>query len=125
MSTLKFTDQHEWIRIDGETGTVGITDYAAGQLGDVVYVELPDVGKTVKQAEETATVESVKAASEIYAPMGGAVTEVNAALADNPALINEDPAGEGWFFKISLADAGEADKLMDESAYKAFCEGLS
>lgn len=125
MSTLKFTDQHEWIRIDGDTGTVGITDYAAGQLGDVVYVELPDIGKTVKQAEETATVESVKAASEIYAPVGGSVTAVNEALAEKPELINQDPAGEGWFFKIAMSDGGEADKLMDEAAYKAFVEGLS
>ncbi len=125
MSDVKYTDQHEWIRLEGNVGTVGITPYAAEQLGDVVYVELPAIGKAVKQAEETAVVESVKAASEIYAPVGGEVTEVNEALADNPALINEDPAGAGWFFKIQIADSSETDKLMDEDKYQAFVEGLS
>ncbi len=125
MSTVKYTQEHEWIQIEGDTGTFGITDYAAEQLGDVVYVELPEIGRTVKQTEEVAVVESVKAASEIYAPVSGEVIEVNTLLTDNPATVNEEPTGKGWFAKIKIADAGEADKLMDEAAYKSFVEGQS
>ncbi|MGF1457350.1 MAG: glycine cleavage system protein GcvH [Alphaproteobacteria bacterium] len=124
MSNTKYTEDHEWIRVDGTTGTVGITEYAAGQLGDVVYVELPEIGKAVKKAQETATVESVKAASEIYAPVTGEVTEVNAALQDQPELINTDPTGEGWFFKVSVSDQGETEGLMDETAYQDYVKGL-
>lgn len=125
MSTKRYTEQHEWVAVDGDQGTVGITPYAAEQLGDVVFVELPSVGKTVKQAEEMAVVESVKAASEVYAPVSGEVTEINEALPDDPAKINEDPAGNGWFVKLKLSDAAELDKLMDEAAYKTYTEGLS
>jgi glycine cleavage system H protein len=124
MSELRFTDEHEWIRVDGDTGTVGITDYAQEQLGDIVHVELPDVGKAVEQQAEAAVVESVKAASEVYAPVGGEVTAVNEALAEDPSLVNSDPLGEGWFFKLKLSDTGQVAELMDEAAYKEFCEGL-
>ncbi len=124
MSETKYTEDHEWIRFDGDTGTVGITEYAAGQLGDVVYVELPEIGKAVKKTEETATVESVKAASEIYAPVTGEVTEVNTALQDKPELINSDPGGDGWFFRLSISDKSEADALMDEAAYQDYVKGL-
>ena len=124
MSEIYFTDQHEWVRIEGDSATVGITDFAQGQLGDVVYVELPALGKRVKQGEETAVVESVKAASEVYAPVSGEVVEVNDALSGEPALVNQDAAGKGWFMKIHLADKSEVKKLMDEAAYKRFVEGL-
>ena len=124
MSNLRFTDDHEWIRLDGEVATVGITDYAQEQLGDVVFVELPEAGTALEKGKEAATVESVKAASEIYAPLDGEVTEANAALADDPAKVNSDPQGEGWFFKMTLADSGQLDSLMDEAAYKAFVETL-
>lgn len=119
-----FTDEHEWIDVDGDTATVGITDYAQGQLGDIVFVETPEPGKSVKKGDDAAVVESVKAASDVYAPVSGTVTEGNADLADNPALVNEDPEGKGWFFKLTLADASELDGLMDEAAYKAFVDGL-
>ncbi len=125
MSTLKFTDQHEWIRVEGDTGTVGITNYAAEQLGDVVYVELPEAGKAVTKGGEAAVVESVKAASEVYAPVSGTVSEPNAALAEDPAMVNEEPTGKGWFFKLTIADASELDGLMDETAYAAYVEGQS
>lgn len=118
--TMKFTEDHEWIRVEGDEATVGITPYAAEQLGDVVYVELPSVGASFKQGDEAATVESVKAASEIYAPVSGEITAVNDELEGNPALVNESADGTGWFFKMKLADAGELDKLMDEAAYKDF-----
>lgn len=118
--TTKFTEDHEWVRVEGETATVGITPYAAEQLGDVVYVELPSVGASFKMGDEAATVESVKAASELYAPVSGEITAVNEGLEDNPALVNESADGEGWFFKIKLTDAGELDKLMGEAAYKEF-----
>ena len=118
MSTL-FTKDHEYIKIEGDIATVGITDYAQGQLGDVVFVELPDVGKSYKQGAEAAVVESVKAASDVYAPLSGEVVAVNTALPDNPALINEDPEGKGWFMKIRIADKGELASLLDEAAYKA------
>jgi glycine cleavage system H protein len=124
MSSVKFTEDHEWIRIDGDIGTVGITDYAQEQLGDVVFVELPDVGRAVEKGGDAAVVESVKAASEIYAPMAGEITEANQAVADDPSLVNTSPTVDGWFFKVRIADAGELDGLMDEAAYKTFVEGL-
>ncbi len=124
MSDMKFSEEHEWIRLEGDIGTVGITDYAQDQLGDVVYVELPQVGKQVKQGDEMAVVESVKAASEVYAPVSGEVTEVNETLSDAPETVNADALGAGWFVKIRLGDPSELDKLMDETAYSAFTAGL-
>lgn len=124
MSALKYTKEHEWIRVEAGIGTVGITPYAQEQLGDVVFVELPEVGRKAEQGKEIAVVESVKAASEIYAPVSGEVVDVNKGLPDEPAKVNSDPLGNGWFFKIKLADAGQLSGLMDEAAYKAFCEGL-
>ncbi|MEM8590218.1 MAG: glycine cleavage system protein GcvH [Pseudomonadota bacterium] len=121
---LKFTEDHEWVRVDGEIGTVGISDYAQEQLGDVVFVELPDIGKTIAKGDEAAVVESVKAASEVYAPVEGEVAAVNEALNDNPGLINSDAQGDGWFLKIKLADASQLETLMDEAAYKTYVEGL-
>lgn len=114
---IKFTDQHEWIRIAGDVGTVGITEYAAHQLGDVVFTELPSLGKVITQGGEAAVVESVKAASEIYAPVSGEVIEINKALESQPDLVNSDPVGAGWFFKIRISNSAELDKLMEESAY--------
>jgi glycine cleavage system H protein len=119
-----FTEDHEWIDVDGDTATVGITDYAQSQLGDIVFVETPEAGKTVSKGDDAAVVESVKAASDVYAPVAGTVIEGNAALTDNPALVNDDPEGEGWFFKLTLADAAELDSLMDEAAYKDFVSKL-
>ncbi|ATY32195.1 glycine cleavage system protein GcvH [Sphingomonas psychrotolerans] len=119
-----FTEDHEWLDVDGDVATVGITDYAQSQLGDIVFVETPEEGKTVSKGDDAAVVESVKAASDVYAPVAGTVIEGNAALADNPALVNEDPEGEGWFFKLTLADAGELDGLMDEAAYEDFVSKL-
>lgn len=116
--TIKFTQDHEYIAVEGASGTVGITDYAQDQLGDIVFVELPAVGRVLKKGDEAAVVESVKAASEIYAPVSGTVTEVNAALSGEPGLVNQDPAGAGWMFRMSIADAGELDTLMDEAAYQ-------
>ena len=124
MSTIKYTEDHEWIRVEGDIATVGITDYAQEQLGDVVFVELPDAGKAVEKGGEAAVVESVKAASEIYAPVAGEITEANQAIADDPALVNSDPAGEGWFFKLKVANAAELDGLMDQAAYDSHVEGL-
>lgn len=124
MSESRYTDQHEWIRVEGDVATVGITDYAQHQLGDVVYVELPAVGKAVKQGGEMAVVESVKAASEVYAPASGTVTEVNETLTGTPQTVNEDAEGKGWFAKIKLADKGEIAKLMDAAAYRKFVEDL-
>lgn len=121
---LYFTQDHEWIKVDGDTGTVGITDFAQGQLGDIVYVEVPEAGAGFTKGAESAVVESVKAASELYAPVGGEVTEGNAALADDPALVNSDPMGEGWFYKLKLADKADLEALMDEAAYKEFVAGL-
>ena len=118
MTTL-FTSDHEWLRIEGDVATIGITDYAQSQLGDVVFVELPKVGSRLKKAEAAAVVESVKAASDVYAPISGEVTEVNTALPDEPALVNSDAAGKAWFFKLKIADKSELDGLMDEAAYKA------
>ena len=124
MSGLKYSKDHEWVRMEGDIATVGISDYAQEQLGDVVYVELPEVGRTVAQNEEAAVVESVKAASEVYAPVSGEVVEVNQALEDDPALVNGDPTGEGWFLKLRLSAPGELDGLMDEAAYADFVGGL-
>ena len=124
MSELRFSSDHEWIRVEGDIAVVGITDYAQEQLGDIVFVELPEGGASLAKADQAAVVESVKAASELYAPIGGEVTEINEALADAPEAVNTDPLGGGWFFKLRLADAGELDALMDEDAYKAFVEGL-
>ncbi len=121
---MRFSKDHEWVKVEGGVATVGITSYAQEQLGDVVFVELPAVGKKVKAGDEAAVVESVKAASEVYAPVSGEVTEVNAALGDTPALVNEDAEGKGWFMKIRLADPKEVDALMDAAAYKTFIEGL-
>ncbi len=121
---MYFTKDHEWIRVEGEVGTVGVTDYAQGQLGDLVYVEVPEVGKRVKKNDQSAVVESVKAASEVYAPVGGEVVEANDALADAPGLVNTSAEGDGWFYKLKLSDASELDGLMDEAAYKDFIAGL-
>ncbi len=120
MSTVKFTKEHEWIRVDGDTGTIGITSYAQEQLGDVVYVELPAVGKQVERGKEMAVVESVKAASEVYAPISGAVVAVNDKLAAEPATVNAEPMAGGWFVKIKLSNLAELEGLMDQVAYDAF-----
>ncbi len=119
-----FTDEHEWIEVDGDTATVGITDYAQGQLGDIVFVELPQPGTQVAKGKDAAVVESVKAASDVYAPITGEVTEANGALEDDPALVNGAPEDAGWFFKLTIADKGELEGLMDAVAYKSFCDGL-
>ena len=124
MIETRYTSSHEWIRIDGDTATIGITHYAAEQLGDVVYVELPDPGRAVEKGKEAAVVESVKAASEIFAPVTGSVVESNGALADHPALVNEDPTGAGWFFSMSIKDHGELADLLDQAAYDALVAGL-
>ena len=117
MPNLKFTTDHEWVRVEGDTAVVGITDYAQQQLGDVVFVELPDVGKTLERGKDAAVVESVKAASEVYAPVDGEVTEINKLLQDQPDTVNSDPQGKGWFFKIKLADIAQLDALMNETEY--------
>lgn len=116
---IRFTKDHEWVRLDGDVATIGITTHAQDALGDLVFVELPEPGREVTQSEPVAVVESVKAASDVYAPLAGRVTEVNAALADDPALVNRDPAGEGWFFKLQLSDTTAYDVLMDQAAYDA------
>jgi len=118
MSALKFTKDHEWVRIEGDMAVVGITDFAQQQLGDVVFVELPEIGKTLESGKDAAVVESVKAASEVYAPIDGTVTEVNPALVDDPSTVNSDPEGAGWFFKVKISDPSQFDALMDEAAYK-------
>jgi glycine cleavage system H protein len=115
-----FTEDHEWIEIDGNTATIGITDYAQEQLGDIVFVEVPAAGTQLAQGKEAAVVESVKAASDVYSPVSGTVAEGNSALEDDPALVNTSPEADGWFFKLTIADAGELDGLMDEAAYQAF-----
>jgi len=122
--TLYFTKDHEWISVEGGSATVGITDYAQAQLGDVVFVEVPPAGTQVAKGKEAAVVESVKAASDVYAPVSGEVTEGNTALEADPALANTSPEGEGWFFKLTLSDPSELDGLMDSDAYKAFVESL-
>ncbi len=124
MSERRYTEDHEWVLIEGDTATIGISDHAQEQLGDVVYVELPEEGAELAEGSQAATVESVKAASEIYAPLAGEVVEVNGALNDDPGLVNSDPLGDGWFFKIKVADAGAVAKLMDENAYKEYVESL-
>jgi glycine cleavage system H protein len=120
MPTLRFTKDHEWIRQDGDTAVIGITDYAQQQLGDIVYVELPEAGSRVEAGKEAAVVESAKAASEVYAPISGEVVAVNAAIADDPAKVNADPMGEGWFLTVKLDDPTALDALMDEAAYEKF-----
>ncbi|WP_265570453.1 glycine cleavage system protein GcvH [Sphingomicrobium nitratireducens] len=122
--TTYYTKEHEWVRVEGDSATVGITKHAAYALGDIVFAEAPEAGREVSKGDDAAVVESVKAASDVYAPVSGEVTEGNDALADNPGLINEDPEGEGWFFKLKLSDTSELDGLMDEDAYKAHCESL-
>jgi glycine cleavage system H protein len=124
MSEIRYTKEHEWVKVDGDTATVGISPYAQEQLGDVVFVELPEVGKKMEKGKEMAVVESVKAASEVYAPISGEVTEVNAALTDAPATVNEDAMGKGWFAKLKLTNKADLDGLMDEAAYKKYVDGL-
>ncbi|MBI1206468.1 MAG: glycine cleavage system protein GcvH [Azospirillum sp.] len=124
MSILRFTKDHEWIQVEDGIGTVGITDYAQHALGDLVFVELPELGREVVQGGEVAVVESVKAASEVYAPVDGEVVEANPGLTDEPAIVNTDPQGAGWFFKLRLSEPAQLDALMDEDAYKSFLEGL-
>ena len=119
-----FTEDHEWIDVDGDVGTVGISDYAQGQLGDIVFVDVPEAGKSLAKGDEAAVVESVKAASDVYSPVSGSVLEGNPALADEPGLVNTDPEAEGWFFKLTLKDVGELDQLMDEATYEAFVAKL-
>ncbi len=119
-----FTDEHEWIDVDGGVATVGITDHAQGQLGDIVFVELPQPGTQVQKGKDAAVVESVKAASDVYAPITGEVVEANDALEGDPALVNTAPEGEGWFFKMTIADKGELEGLMDAAAYQSFCDSL-
>ncbi|MBX7458216.1 glycine cleavage system protein GcvH [Qipengyuania sp. 1NDH17] len=119
-----FTDEHEWIDLEGDTATVGITDFAQGQLGDIVFVELPEVGTMVEKGKDAAVVESVKAASDVYAPLSGEVVEVNDGLEDDPALVNSSPEEDGWFFKMTVSDKSELEGLMDDKAYKSFCDGL-
>jgi glycine cleavage system H protein len=122
MTALRFTKDHEWVRLDDDLAVIGITDYAQSQLGDVVYVELPEPGHRIEQGKEAAVVESVKAASEVYAPVSGEVAEVNDALAADPAKVNADPLGEGWFIKLRLDDPKQLDGLMDQAAYQRFVE---
>ena len=122
--TLYFTKDHEWLRVEGDSATVGITDYAQGQLGDVVFVELPSSGAALVQGKDAAVVESVKAASEVYAPVSGTVTDGNAALEADPALVNTAPEGDGWFFRMTIGNPGELTGLMDEAAYREFVAGL-
>jgi glycine cleavage system H protein len=125
MSTVRFTKDHEWISVDGDVGTVGITQYAQSQLGDVVYVELPEPGKKIAKSGEAAVVESVKAASEVYAPVAGEVVEVNGALEGAPATVNQDAQGAGWFLKLRIENAAELDELMSEDQYKEFLATLA
>ena len=119
-----FTQDHEWVDVDGDVGTVGISEYAQSQLGDVVFVDVPEAGKTLSKGDEAAVVESVKAASDVYSPVSGTVTEGNAALTDDSSLVNFDAEAAGWFFKLTLSDPSELDSLMDEAAYATFVEGL-
>lgn len=123
--SIKYSNEHEWIRVEGDVGTVGISQYAQEQLGDVVFVDVPQAGRTIAKGESVAVVESVKAASDIYAPAGGEVIEGNAALSDAPGDINADPMGKGWIFKVRLADPADLDGLMDQAAYDDFVKSLS
>ena len=122
--TVYFTKEHEWIRVEGESATVGISDHAQEQLGDIVFAEVPEAGRRVNKGQEAAVVESVKAASDVYAPVSGEVIEGNQAVADDPSLINSDPEGQGWFFKLKLDNSGELDGLMDEDAYREWIKTL-
>jgi len=122
--SIFFTDEHEWISVEGGTATVGITDFAQAQLGDIVFVELPALGSNVEKGGDAAVVESVKAASDVFAPVSGTVSEVNSALEEDPALVNSAPETDGWFFKLALADPAQLEGLMDAAEYKAFCEKL-
>lgn len=122
--TVKYTEDHEWLLIEGDTATVGITEYAQNALGDIVFVEVPEAGTEYDQGDDAAVVESVKAASDVFAPITGEITEGNPALEDAPALVNSSPEGDGWFFKMTISDAGELDKFMNEAEYKSFCDGL-
>jgi glycine cleavage system H protein len=122
--SLYFTTDHEWIRVEGDIATVGISDHAQEALGDIVFAEVPDAGKSLSKGDDAAVVESVKAASDVYAPVGGEVIEGNSALADDPALINRDPEGEGWFFKLKLSDTSELEGLMDEAGYREWVKTL-
>ena len=124
MSETRYTSDHEWVRVDGDVGTIGISDYAQHQLGDVVFVELPEIGRRLAKGGEAAVVESVKAASEVYAPVSGEVVAVNQALVDRPATVNEAPLDGGWFFKLRLGDTGELGALMDQAAYDEYVKGL-
>jgi glycine cleavage system H protein len=124
MSSVYYSKDHEWVRVEGDTATIGISEHAQGQLGDVVFVELPEPGRAVSKGEQAAVVESVKAASEVYAPVSGEVVERNDALAEKPAMVNEDAEGGAWFFRLRLSDPGELDGLMDRKAYEAFLETL-
>ena len=124
MADTRYTKEHEWLRVDGDVGTIGITQYAQEQLGDVVFVDVPQAGRKVAKGEACAVVESVKAASDIYAPVSGEVVEANAALADTPGDVNAEPMGKGWFFNIKLSDKGELSGLMDEAAYNDFVKSL-
>lgn len=119
-----YTEDHEWVEVDGDVGTVGISEYAQSQLGDIVFVDVPEEGREVTKGDEAAVVESVKAASDVYAPVSGTVLEGNSALTDTPELVNEDPEGDGWFFKLTLSDTSELDGLMDEAKYAAFVAKL-
>lgn len=125
MSDLRYSKEHEWVRLEGDVATVGISNFAQEQLGDVVFVELPDVGKTVEQNGDACVVESVKAASEVYAPVDGEIVEVNAALEEDPELVNQSPTGEGWFMKIRISDPAQVEAMMDEAAYDAFTASQS
>ena len=120
----RYTKEHEWILVDGETGTIGITDYAQDQLGDIVYVELPEMGRQLNRQEVMGTIESVKAVSELYAPIGGKIVEVNTGLEEKPEVVNQDPHGEGWYCKLTLSDPSEAGELMDAAAYEDFIGSL-
>ena len=124
MADTKYSEEHEWILVEGDSGTVGITDYAQEQMGDVVFVDLPEVDQALEKGGDAAVVESVKAASEVYAPLTGKVTAVNEALNDDPSLVNSGAESTGWFFKMTIADPAELEGLMDAAAYKTFCEGL-
>ena len=122
--TVYFTKEHEWVRVEGDTATIGISDHAQEALGDIVFAEVPDAGKQVAKGQEAAVVESVKAASDVYAPVSGEAIEGNSAIADDPSLVNRDPEGDGWFFKLKLSDPGELDGLMDEGAYRDWVKTL-
>ena len=125
MSTIKYSEDHEWVRVDGDEGTIGISDYAQVALGDIVFLELPEVGASLSKGDEAAVIESVKAASEVYSPVSGEVTAINDKLSTNPSIVNASAMEKGWFFKIKLSDPNELDGLMDEAAYKEFVEDLS